>query len=311
MGGRFLHIVLMPEDGGTVRNFRITARGLRAVILSLIGLVLALGTSLTFHLRTFSDAQQLRTLRAENHALQDRVDEMDSAILEITRDVERSGQREREARLLAGLDPVDEETRRLGIGGPFLQVEPASGIASEDLRDKLRDQQSRLDGIKRQLAFQKSSFAEVLNTLESSREKLGRTPTICPVRGVYTLSSGFGVRNDPFTGRSGQHNGIDFRAARGTPIVASANGTVSSVSFNGAYGLTVQIDHGDGIETVYSHLASASVREGEKVVRSQRIGAVGASGRTTGSHLHYEVWERGRPVDPSRYILTQTAIVVD
>jgi hypothetical protein len=309
MGGRFLHVVLMPEDGGAVRNFRITAIALRAVILGLITLVLALGTSLTLHLRTFREAETLRKLQSENLALREHVDEMGRIASDLEKGMEWASQREREARLLAGLDPVDEDTRMLGIGGPYLQVEPGKEISSAGLRDQLRQQEVRLDALQRKLTFQKQSFTEVLQTMEAGREKLARTPTICPVRSGYTLSSGFGYRTDPFTGRTGLHNGLDLRAAPGTAVVTTANGAVRFVGYNGDYGLTVRVDHGDGISTVYCHLASASVREGVDVSRGDRIGAVGVSGRSTGPHLHYEVLSHEQPVDPRRFILTLAEIV--
>jgi murein DD-endopeptidase MepM/ murein hydrolase activator NlpD len=309
MGGRFLHVVLMPDDGGAVRNFRITATALRAVILGLIALVLALSTSLTLHLRTFREAQLLRSLQTENTALRERLGDLAKITTELEKGMEWTGDREREARLLAGLDPVDDETRRLGIGGPFLEVEPVDGISSSELRAQLRQQEVRLDALQRKLSFQKESFKEVLQTMEAGREKLARTPTICPVRSGYTLSSGFGHRTDPFTGRMGMHTGLDLRAAPGTPVVTTANGTVRFVGYNGDYGLTVRVDHGDGISTVYCHLSSSSVREGQKVSRGDRIGGVGVSGRSTGPHLHYEVHTREQPVDPRRFILTLTEIV--
>ncbi len=138
--------------------------------------------------------------------------------------MEWTSQREREARLLAGLDPVDDDTRRLGVGGPYLQIEPAKEISSSELREQLRQQELRLDALQRKLSFQKDSFTEVLQTMEAGREKLSRTPTICPVRSGYTLSSTFGHRTDPFTGRMGLHNGLDLRAAPGTAVVTTANG---------------------------------------------------------------------------------------
>lgn len=308
MGKGFFHIVLMPEDGGQVRNFRITGRTLRGIVAGLILLVLALGASLAFHVRTFQEAQRTANLRAENEALRDQLDGFRKVVDELGRGIEAVGQREREARLLAGLEPVDEQTRELGIGGPELQIEPAMSIRTET-RGVLRAEGRKLDALQRQMEFQKRSYAEVLDALASRREELASTPTICPIRAGYTLSSGFGSRTDPFTGRIGRHNGLDFRAAPGTPVIAPADARVSYVGYNGDFGLTVQLDHGQGIETAYCHLSTASVRVGGKVHRGDRIGAVGASGCSTGSHLHYEVMVNGRPVDPSDYVLTPRAIV--
>ncbi len=192
---------------------------------------------------------------------------------------------------------------------PISRLNPPERSHPRSSREQLRQQELRLDALQRKLSFQKESFTEVLQTMEAGREKLSRTPTICPVRSGYTLSSTFGHRTDPFTGRMGLHNGLDLRAAPGTAVVTTANGDVRFVGYNGDYGLTVRIDHGDGISTVYCHLASASVREGEKVSRGDRIGAVGVSGRSTGPHLHYEILSREQPTDPRKYILTLAEIV--
>jgi len=308
MRGRFLHIVLMPADGGAVRNFRISAHALRAGIVCLVGLVFALTASLAFHVKTFREAQVVRSLRAENLALRDQLVDFDKVADELDSRVRLASEREREARLLAGLEPVDEDTRRLGIGGAFLQGEPSGAIAGAGLRDELRDLGSRLDAAQREVGFQEQSYRQILTVLQANRERLARTPTICPVRASYTLSSGFGSRVDPFTGRQGWHNGLDIRATIGSPVVAPAGGSVSSVGYDGDFGLSIHVDHGDGVQTVYCHLATALVHPGQSLHRGETIGTVGTSGRSTGSHLHFEVWREGRAVDPRTHILTPTAI---
>lgn len=309
MGGRFLHVVLMPEDGGSVRNFRITARALQLSIVGLAALVLALGTSLLLHTRTIRDAQNLVLLREENAALRERLDEFERTTDRLESVVGVLEKREREARLLAGLDPIDEDTRSLGIGGPALAGEPDAAIRSKGLRGDIQRQEIRLASLERKAEFERKSYDEILGVLEQNRERLACTPTICPVRSGYTLSSGFGSRQDPFTGRWGRHNGLDLLASPGTPVLASADGVVAFVGHNGDYGLTVQIDHGYGFQTSYSHLSSACVEGGAAIKRGDKIGGVGSSGRTTGPHLHYEVVHNGTPVDPQKFILTLQAIV--
>lgn len=208
-----------------------------------------------------------------------------------------------------GLDPVDDETRRLGVGGPLLRDDPPPAVRDEDLRALLRDEGLRLDNLVRQVRFQKASYSEVLANLQDRKEELAHIPTISPILNGYSVSSGFGPRRDPFTGRRAQHNGIDFRAVSGTPVMATADGTVSFVGRNGDFGLTIEIKHGGGIETAFCHLKSTSVRAGQEVTRGERIGKVGNSGRSTGSHLHYEVRVDGRPVNPAKYLLTPSVIV--
>jgi len=116
------------------------------------------------------------------------------------------------------------------------------------------------------------------------------------------LSSGFGNRRDPFTHRLARHTGIDFRAPRGAPILASAGGRVTFAGYRGAYGKMVEIDHGNGLTTRYGHASKLYVHRGEIVLPHQRIGAVGSTGRSTGPHLHFEVLRRGAQVEPRLYL---------
>ena len=123
-------------------------------------------------------------------------------------------------------------------------------------------------------------------------------PSDKPVR-TAAFTSGFGVRSDPFRGAAAMHAGIDLAGPSGTPIHATADGVVSTAGYNsGGYGNLVKIDHGRGIETRYGHLSVMAVTPGQRVTRGQVIGRMGSTGRSTGSHLHYEVRIDGRAVNP-------------
>lgn len=123
-------------------------------------------------------------------------------------------------------------------------------------------------------------------------------PSEKPVR-TAEFTSGYGVRSDPFRGRAAMHAGIDLAGPIGTPVYATADGVVSAAGFNsGGYGNLVRLDHGKGIETRYGHLSAILVQPGQHIVRGQQIGRMGSTGRSTGSHLHYEVRIDGRAVNP-------------
>jgi murein DD-endopeptidase MepM/ murein hydrolase activator NlpD len=123
-------------------------------------------------------------------------------------------------------------------------------------------------------------------------------PSEKPVK-MAAFTSGYGMRSDPFQGRAAMHAGIDLSGPIGTPIYATADGVVTTAGYNsGGYGNLIKIDHGKGIETRYGHLSSMSVREGARVRRGEMIGRMGSTGRSTGSHLHYEVRIDGRAVNP-------------
>ena len=120
---------------------------------------------------------------------------------------------------------------------------------------------------------------------------------------IYRITSGFGGRVDPFTKRAAFHSGVDFGAARGTPVYATLPGTVVRAGNKGPYGLVVEIDHGNGFRTRYGHLDKSHVTRGQYVEFQQRIADAGNSGRSTGSHLHYEIWFDGKVRDPSAYVV--------
>jgi murein DD-endopeptidase MepM/ murein hydrolase activator NlpD len=123
-------------------------------------------------------------------------------------------------------------------------------------------------------------------------------PSDKPVK-TAEFTSGYGTRTDPFQGRAARHQGIDLAAPMGTPIYATADGVVTDAGYNnGGYGNLIKVDHGRGIETRYGHLSAILVRAGQRIVRGQQIGRMGSTGRSTGSHLHYEVRIDGRAVNP-------------
>ena len=126
-------------------------------------------------------------------------------------------------------------------------------------------------------------------------------PSLLPiVDGWY--SSNFGYRIDPFSGQQSYHEGIDFPAESGTPIVAAASGKVIHAEVHREYGKMVEVDHGNGLVSRYAHASTVDVREGDLVVRGQRIAAVGSTGRSTGPHLHFEVRLNGVPQNPARFL---------
>ena len=145
-----------------------------------------------------------------------------------------------------------------------------------------------------------------INVARASLDRLNRTLTAVPVRkpifGEIDLSSGFGVRSDPFLGRPAMHTGLDFRAGSGDPVRVTANGTVDSAGWSGGYGKMVEVDHGNGFSTRYGHLSEIDVKVGQKVAIGQTIGRVGSTGRSTGPHLHYETRIDGEAVDPQKFL---------
>ncbi len=164
-----------------------------------------------------------------------------------------------------------------------------------------RKMQDFLDRLSEATRLEEVRQQDLLHALRDNRSILGGMPTIWPVTGFVTSS--FGSRMSPF-GRGHQfHKGLDISNRVGTPIVAPAEGHVIHSGPDGAYGNSVEIDHGGGIVTKFAHMQRAVVHSGDWVKRGQTLGYIGMTGRTTGPHLHYEVRLNGTPVNPLRYIL--------
>ena len=140
-----------------------------------------------------------------------------------------------------------------------------------------------------------------LARMEALERSLDGIPQVLPAK-RNSISSGFGYRRDPFTGRAAMHSGLDFRAGYGSPIHAAATGTISFVGRKSGYGKVVEIEHGNGLMTRYAHMSAFSAKAGQEVAAGDIIGAIGSSGRSTGPHLHFEVRINDRAVNPRPFL---------
>jgi murein DD-endopeptidase MepM/ murein hydrolase activator NlpD len=188
---------------------------------------------------------------------------------------------------LAGLNPAAYAPRDAALGGPLVEARDPRALAAvldvdEAFAGRIRHAADNLSDMR--------ALADAAEGLPFKRPTAART------------TSGFGVRFDPFNGRPAIHQGQDFAAPLNTSIYATAPGIVSFVGVRSGYGNVVEIDHGRGFKTRFAHLNSMSVRTGQRVALGHRIGAMGTTGRSTGVHLHYEVWMNGRPQNPARFM---------
>ena len=145
------------------------------------------------------------------------------------------------------------------------------------------------------------NLAAALGRMDAMERALAAIPTAMPAASMM-ISSGFGYRSDPFTGGGAMHAGLDFKGPVGTPILAAAKGKVVLAGFNGGYGNTIEIRHANGLVTRYAHLSGLNVRRGQMVDRGVQIGRMGSTGRSTGSHLHFEVRLNGQAINPRKFL---------
>ena len=204
-------------------------------------------------------------------------------------------------RSIFGMHEIPYEIRNAGFGG----VNRYEHLEAVDNNGLLTNTIMRLDILTKKTYVQSKSFDEVAQLSRRAGDMASCIPAIPPVvpdKKIYRLSSAFGYRKDPFTGRSKRHSGVDFALKPGNPIYATGDGVVEKVSFEFfGYGNSVLINHGFGYKTRYAHLKSIGVVEGMKVKRGECIGESGNSGRSSGPHLHYEVIYRDKHVNPYNY----------
>ncbi len=308
---RYLTFMIMPETSAIeVRRYRVHKRWLAAGVGAVGAMTLAFVLSVAYNWQLRHASHALGQLEFEKSEILGRVAVLDDQLRGMDKVVDDL--RTFDARLRA-LTLVSDPDRELAIG-PVGQAAGTPGLdldeRGEDLRRDLvgRDAKAwlglvegRLSGAEKD-ALQVKRRAQSLSIyLEGQKSVLASTPSRRPTHGY--ISSDFGMRMDPFTGLPQMHRGMDFSAHVGAKVVATADGTVTHVGRQGAYGESIQVHHGHGLVSRYAHLSKSYVKLGDRVKRGQTIGAVGNTGRSTGPHLHYEIRVNGIAQNPRRYLL--------
>jgi murein DD-endopeptidase MepM/ murein hydrolase activator NlpD len=188
-----------------------------------------------------------------------------------------------------------------GLGGATPTMMPPQNLSLAEFSDKLAL-------LSRQVETRNDMMGVLEAQLFEQAVKKKLTPTITPVTAPFN-ASGFGRRIDPFTGQWAMHEGIDFLADIGSPVVSAAGGIVQFAGFHPQYGYMIDIDHGNDLVTRYAHLSKLFVKEGDVVQRSKRIALSGNTGRSTGPHVHFEVRFRGAAQNPARFVSTSASSV--
>lgn len=192
------------------------------------------------------------------------------------------------------------ESGIFGLGGSHLEDLDMHIDFSESYSGLMREMRERIDTLEQVAEEHMGDVSALLTALEEKRTFLASAPSIRPTEG--RVSSKFGSRISPITGRREFHSGLDIANHSGASVIATADGVVCFVGVRGGYGRVVEIDHGHGVMTRYGHLSKALVTRGRQVKRGDVIGKIGSTGRSTGPHLHYEVRRDGVAVNPVKYI---------
>lgn len=328
-------VMLIPQDRGGTQTFSLAAYHFWIGI----GLFATLAFTATFFFqRHQSLASQAQVLQQENKAMQwelatpaspvaepgtndDEIRvmeerlrrEYESSIATITAELSELYDMEARARDITGIEPREKPTfdeqpaSGGGQGGAPAGYVPAAylGIQNQFRPPHVIYGMSRpsADLILQEIRVRHRSLSELVLDGKAAQDKLARIPSVWPLAsGIGQITSHFGYRRDPINRRVRHHDGTDLAAPTGTRVKASARGTVTFSDYDKYLGNLIRLDHGNGIESWYAHLSKRMANVGEVVERATVIGLVGSTGRSTGSHLHYEVRVDGKPVDSAKYL---------
>ncbi|MCZ6785410.1 MAG: M23 family metallopeptidase [Proteobacteria bacterium] len=332
-------VMLVGDEQSPVRRFYISADKLRRGLWIAVAAAVFLVAGVWDYWRLRADNSELDMLRIEATEQREQIQSFERTLAAARENLTRVEELERKVRIIANLPgaassggvevtelappthgdlgeaPADllppagvpVEKTEGPVAGPQAQVEPEhrEDLLAEGLSTPGARHLRALDATAKQLGSRAGgrvgSLEELVAGLEDKRTKLASMPSIWPTRGW--LTSRYGYRVSPFTGKRQRHNGIDIAAKPGTPVTSPARGRVKFVGRKGLLGNTVVIDHGYGVRTVYGHNAELYVSIGDEIVRGQQIASVGSTGRSTGPHLHYAVEIGGKHQDPLNYIL--------
>jgi len=292
-------VVLVDRASGVGRRFTVRLGWTLGTLSFLFALPILVGLGLRW-----SAVAEIASLRSNSVALEMENANYRAATGELTQQltslqgvIDELGTRSNlDPEVARAMQKLPAMTRARAMGGGTTTPRPsflATALSSpEDTFGLLRNILGRLE----------SQLRVVRTDVDRRAALAAATPSVWPA--VGWLSAGYGERADPLTGDPGYHQGIDISADAGKPVMATADGVIESASWSGNYGNLMVIDHGFGIRTRYGHLSGFAAHTGESVKRGQIIGYVGATGRTTGAHLHYEVLTNGQAIDPLPLLYT-------
>ncbi len=307
MKRRYFTFLYVPDENKTPRPLRISRILVYGVGVSFLLILTICVWAMFRYGHQLEEAYRLSSLEKENIVLKQRLDQVNKNLETLKRQVAQNFDFQKKARLLAGLDEINEDITEVGVGGPSFAYVRSLSVLDEGTREKLKTIGGDLSKLLRQTELQQESYSTIISKLTEENKLQNATPTIRPVQHGF-ISSRFGRRMDPFTGRITRHRGLDYSVPKGAPIFATADGVVAYAGKWSKFGLVVEISHGYSFVTRYAHVSKILVKKGQPVKRGDIIARVGATGKATAAHLHYEVLKNSVHQNPLGYILTDDQI---
>jgi murein DD-endopeptidase MepM/ murein hydrolase activator NlpD len=295
MAKKHLSFIIIPHNKEKFRTVSLSKRSLRIFVGVCSVLIVALTVFLIDYFTMNVTRQKYKNLLDENADQKQALAQYEESIENLQKTVDSFESYAKKLNVMAGLKSEDVLNEEPGVGGASVTPESLTVDAEPDNNLTLLENiGSKAQGIEKNLITLNHFFEEEILRLAS-------TPTIWPTKGY--MSSAFGWRDDPFTGKRTFHYGIDIATHYGNPVIATADGVVIQTKIEKISGRTIKINHRGGITTVYCHLSKFLVKSGQRVKRGDVIGLVGKTGKARGPHVHYEVRKNGKALNPYYYIL--------
>lgn len=297
-----LRLMYLPKEGTGIKQLSLSGRQV-AVYGSILSICFICFIVLMIGVTTrLFQSYQIHSLEKDRNQLQNELVEIKEKVSALNSRLAQIEQTGDELRNVANLPPINNDVRKVGIGGPGNFRGMDFMYYSDEIQKTALEINLDLNKLERAISLEKNSMLEISTELSEQVNRLDHLPSIMPILGGR-ITDEFGFRFHPLTRRRQFHKGVDIPMPKGTRVLAAADGVIERIETNHKeYGLYIIVDHGFGYETKYCHLSNVLVKRGQKVKRWDPIGEVGQSGRTTGYHLHYEVVSDGKRQDPEHYI---------
>ena len=297
------NIIIQKESEDNVRQWHLNREQYIAMVSAIAILLGAFIFISAEYLGSYLYEKRLHKIKNNYVTITKNLQILKERLNEIDENVNQIEEKDLAIRSYAGMPEIDQEIRKLGIGGRSIESAKVFDNFAPVINKELATLELDVEKLSREVNLELNSYSSIYEKVQEDIRRIAMIPSIRPVEEGY-LNSTFGYRNDPIDNVKRFHQGQDITVKTGTPIYAPADGIVKRAYYAGGFGNHIKLQHGAGYTTLYAHLSKIKVKHGQKVKRGDIIGLTGNTGRSTAPHLHYEIHHNGKPQNPLDYFFS-------
>ena len=297
------NIIIQKESEDNVRQWHLNREQYIAMVSAIAILLGAFIFISAEYLGNYLYEKRLHKIKNNYVTITKNLEILKERLNEIDENVNQIEEKDLAIRSYAGMPEIDQEIRKLGIGGRSIESAKIFDNFAPVINKELATLELDVEKLSREVNLELNSYSSIYEKVQEDIRRIAMIPSIRPVEEGY-LNSTFGYRNDPIDNVKRFHQGQDITVKTGTPIYAPADGIVKRAYYAGGFGNHIKLQHGAGYTTLYAHLSKIKVKHGQKVKRGDIIGLTGNTGRSTAPHLHYEIHHNGKPQNPLDYFFS-------